>query len=187
MMRLPPLLLLAAMLGLTTSCASARRPPEGYVAATDHEYLRSRWLMVPVQGIRARDVIDTYAAARGGGRTHNATDILAKRGTPVLASDDGRIIRLARNDAGGITVYATDPAERFIFYYAHLDRYHEGIAEGMKLAKGQIIGYVGTTGNAPENTPHLHFQAIRARDVRRWWEGEPVDVRPYLVEDGQRR
>jgi murein DD-endopeptidase MepM/ murein hydrolase activator NlpD len=187
MMPSPRLPLVAALLGLCTACAAAPRPLQGYAAASDHDYLRSRWLMVPVEGVRASDVPDTYRAARGGGRTHNATDILAKRGTPVIASDDGRIIRLARNDAGGLTVYATDPAERFIFYYAHLDRYHDGIAEGMKLAKGQVIGYVGTTGNAPEDTPHLHFQAMRARDVRRWWEGDPVDVRPYLVEEGQRR
>jgi murein DD-endopeptidase MepM/ murein hydrolase activator NlpD len=143
--------------------------------------------MVPVHGVRVRDVPDNYRAGRSGGRQHNATDILAPRGTPVLAADAGRVVKLARNDAGGITVYATDDAERFVFYYAHLDRYRSGLAEGTKLAKGDVIGYVGTTGNAPPNTPHLHFQVMRARDVRRWWEGVPLDVRPYLVEDGERR
>jgi peptidoglycan LD-endopeptidase LytH len=170
------------------ACAAARPTPAGgLVPASEHDYLRSRWLMVPVAGVRARDVPDTYQARRSGNRQHNATDIMAPRGTPVVAADDGRIIKLAKNTAGGITVYATDPHERFIYYYAHLDRYEDGIADGMRLAKGQVIGYVGTTGNAPENTPHLHFQAMRARDVKRWWEGEPLDVRPYLVEDGQRR
>ena len=173
---------------LAGACASA--PPamsSGLVPATEHEYLRSRWLMVPVSGVRARDVPDTYRAPRGGNRQHNATDIMAPRGTAVVAADDGRIIKLARNTAGGITIYATDSNDRFIYYYAHLDRYHDGIVEGTRLAKGQVIGYVGTTGNAPANYPHLHFQAMRARDVRRWWEGEPLDVRPYLVEDGQQR
>ena len=173
---------------LAGACAAAPPPVNaGLVPATEHEYLRSRWLMVPVSGVRAGDVPDTYRARRAGNRQHNATDIMAPRGTPVVAADDGRIIKLVRNTAGGITIYATDPHERFIYYYAHLERYHDDIGEGMRLAKGQVIGYVGTTGNAPANIPHLHFQAMRARDVRRWWEGEPLDVRPYLVEDGQRR
>jgi murein DD-endopeptidase MepM/ murein hydrolase activator NlpD len=180
--------LAAIALGLLAgACYPAPRPVTGMVPATEHEYLRARWLMVPVVGIRASDVPDTFRAKRSGNRQHNATDIMAPRGTAVVAADDGRVIRLARNDAGGITIYATDPYERIVYYYAHLERYHEGLAEGMKLAKGQVIGYVGTTGNAPANTPHLHFQAMRARDVRRWWEGDPLDIRPYLVEEGQRR
>lgn len=187
MMRvLRPLFLLLAV--LTGACAGAPGPATaGLVPATEHEYLRARWLMVPVAGVRARDVPDSYNAGRDGGRRHNATDIMAARGTAVVAADGGRVIKLVRNAAGGITIYAADPHERMIYYYAHLDRYYEGVVEGMKLAKGQVIGYVGTTGNAPANMPHLHFQAMRARDVRRWWEGEPIDIRPYLVEDGQRR
>jgi peptidoglycan LD-endopeptidase LytH len=182
----PALSLLAVL--LAGACAAAPPAPAGgLVPATDHEYLRARWLMVPVVGVRARDVPDTYQARRGATRQHNATDIMAPRGTPVVAADDGRVIKLARNAAGGTTIYATDPHERFIYYYAHLDRYQDGVVEGMKLEKGQVIGYVGTTGNAPATVPHLHFQAMRARDVRRWWEGEPLDIRPYLVEDGQRR
>jgi murein DD-endopeptidase MepM/ murein hydrolase activator NlpD len=181
-----PVTLLAAL--FAGACATAPGGPTGGLApASDHDYLRARWLMVPVVGVRARDVPDTYAAPRAAGRQHNATDIMAPRGTAVVSTDDGRIIKLARNTSGGITIYATDPHDRFIYYYAHLDRYQDGLVEGMKLAKGQVIGYVGTTGNAPANVPHLHFQAMRATDVRRWWEGEPLDVRPYLVEDGQRR
>ncbi len=181
---------LCAAIALTLSGACVSPPPPSspdVVPATEHDYLRARWLMVPVVGVRARDVPDSYHAGRSGDRRHNATDIMAPRGTAVIAADAGRIIKLARSDAGGITIYAADAHERFIYYYAHLDRYHEGIAEGMTLAKGQVIGYVGTSGNAPANAPHLHFQAMRARDVRRWWEGEPLDIRPYLVEDGQRR
>ena len=180
--------LFAALAGLLAgACYPAPPPATGLAPATEHEYLRARWLMVPVVGVRAGDVPDTFRAKRSGNRQHNATDIMAPRGTAVVAADEGRVIRLARNDAGGIVIYATDPHERIVYYYAHLERYHEGLAEGMKLAKGQVIGYVGTTGNAPANTPHLHFQAMRARDVRRWWEGDPLDIRPYLVEEGQRR
>ena len=177
----------AALWLLLGACAAPPRPAGGLAPASDHEYLRARWLMVPVAGVRARDVPDTFRARRSGNRQHNATDIMAPRGTAVVAADAGRVVRLARNDAGGITIYATDPHERIMYYYAHLERYHDGLAEGMKLAKGQVIGYVGTTGNAPEHVPHLHFQAMLTRDVRRWWEGAPVDIRPYLVEDGQRR
>jgi len=188
MMRaLRPLIAAGGVL-LTGACVAA--PPPAAIAvvpATEHDYLRARWLMVPVVGIRAVDVPESYGAPRSGNRQHRATDIMAARGTAVVAADAGRIIKLARNDAGGITIYATDSQERFIYYYAHLDRYHEGVTEGMKLAKGQVIGYVGTTGNAPPGAPHLHFQAMRVRDVRRCWEGEPLDIRPYLVEDGQRR
>jgi murein DD-endopeptidase MepM/ murein hydrolase activator NlpD len=187
MRALRPLLPVVAVL-LAGACAAAPTPTGGgLVPASEHEYLRSRWLMVPVVGVRASDVPDSYHARRGGNRQHNATDILAARGTPVVSTDDGRIIKLARNTAGGTTIYATDTHERFIYYYAHLDRYQDGVTEGMQLKKGQVIGYVGTTGNAPANTPHLHFQAMRTGDVRRWWEGEPLDVRPYLVEEGQRR
>ena len=188
MIRAPRLSLPVLVALLAGACAAAPRAPSGrLLPASEHDYLRSRWLMVPVVGIRARDVPDTYQARRGETRRHNATDIMAPRGTSVVSADDGRIIKLVRNTAGGITIYATDSHEWFIYYYAHLDRYEDGVAEGMRLAKGQVIGYVGTTGNAPANAPHLHFQAMRARDVRRWWEGEPLDVRPYLVEDGQRR
>lgn len=176
-----------AALGLAACVAPPPGAGRGLAPATEHEYLRARWLMVPVAGISADDVPDTFRARRSGNRQHNATDIMAPRGTPVVAADAGRVIKLARNTAGGITIYAADPHDRFIYYYAHLDRYHDGLVEGMKLAKGQVIGYVGTTGNAPENIPHLHFQLMRASDVRRWWEGEPLDVRPYLMEPGQRR
>ena len=184
-LRFPLAVLVALVAGACV--APPRTVGGGMVPASDHDYLRSRWLMVPVVGVRVRDVPDTYQARRSGNRQHNATDIMAPRGTAVVAADDGRVIKLVRNAAGGTTIYAADPHERFIYYYAHLDRYQDGLAEGTRLAKGQVIGYVGTTGNAPANFPHLHFQAMRARDVRRWWEGEPLDVRPYLVEDGQRR
>lgn len=163
-------------------------PPAAPLARTDEEYLYERGLMVPVQGVSPGKVPDTYWQARdGGARAHQALDILAKRGTPVLSADSGTVLRLSRNALGGITIYATDPEQRFVFYYAHLERYADGLFEGKPVAQGEVIGYVGTTGNAPRNTPHLHFQAMRFVDARQWWNGPPFDPRPYMAQSGDRR
>ena len=158
-------------------------------AMSDVEYLRMRELVVPVAGVSVDRIPDTYKAPRGrdGSRRHEAVDIMAPRGTPVLSADDGQVLKLRKNAAGGTTVYATDPEERIIYYYAHLDRYHERMREGMKLAKGDTIGFVGTTGNAPKNVPHLHFQIMRMPADRRWWGGEPIDPLPLLVNAAERR
>lgn len=152
-------------------------------AMSDVEYLRTRQLLVPVAGVPVDRIPDTYRAPRGrdGSRRHEAVDIMAPRGTPVLSADDGQVLKLRTNAAGGTTIYATDPEERIIYYYAHLDRYHGRLREGMKLAKGDTIGFVGTTGNAPKNVPHLHFQVMRMPADRRWWGGEPIDPLPMLV------
>lgn len=141
--------------------------------------LRDRRLTIPVQGYAAERLVQTFDDQRSGARRHEAIDILAPRHTPVVAVEDGTIARLFSSKAGGITVYQYDPQERFIYYYAHLDRYADGITEGDRLRRGQVIGYVGTTGNAPPNTPHLHFAIFEMSDRKRWWEGTPID--PYLV------
>lgn len=160
-------------------------PPAAPLALTDEEYLERRALMVPVEGVRPEKVPDTYWQPRdGGARTHQAVDILAKRGTPVLSADSGTVLRLSKNTLGGITIYATDPARRFVFYYAHLDGYAPGLFEGKPVAQGEVLGYVGTTGNAPKNTPHLHFQVMRYVDARQWWNGPPFDPRPFLAQVG---
>ncbi|HEY3287821.1 MAG TPA: M23 family metallopeptidase [Gemmatimonadaceae bacterium] len=162
-------------------------PPAAPLALSDEEYLVARTLMVPVDGIRPEQVSDTYWQVRdGGARTHQAVDILAKRGTPVLSADSGTVLRLTRNTLGGITIYSIDSERRFVFYYAHLDRYADGLFEGKPIAQGEVIGYVGTTGNAPKNTPHLHFQVMRYVDARTWWNGPPLDPRPFLVQAGVR-
>jgi murein DD-endopeptidase MepM/ murein hydrolase activator NlpD len=114
-------------------------------------------------------------------------DILAPRGTPVVAAADHRIYRLRNSAAGGISLYAIDSTGSWMYYYAHLDRFRDGLAEGMKLAQGDLIGYVGSTGNASPGAPHLHFQLMRARTDDRWWDGEAVDPRPYFVMPGQKR
>ncbi len=149
------------------------------------EYLHTRALIVPVAGIPPDRVPDSYHAKRGA-RVHAAVDILAPRGTPVLAADSGAVYKLRRNGAGGLVIYATDPLKRLIYYYAHLDRYHPAMREGRPLAKGDTIGFVGTTGNAPAKTPHLHFQVMRREAGSGYWEGTPLDPRPHFTADGAR-
>ena len=140
------------------------------------EALEGRDLLLPVVGVRPEQLTRQFNDPRGG-RRHEAIDILAPRGTPVLAVEDGRVARLFVSRAGGITIYQFDPTEQFCYYYAHLDRYADGLREKDQVRRGQVIGYVGTTGNAPPNTPHLHFAIFRLNAEKRWWEGTPID--PY--------
>jgi murein DD-endopeptidase MepM/ murein hydrolase activator NlpD len=142
--------------------------------------LVARQLLIPVPGVTAADLRDTFAEARGSSRRHEAIDILAPRHTPVLAVDDGRIVKLFNSRYGGITVYQFDPTETYCYYYAHLQAYARGLAEGATVRRGAIIGYVGTTGNAPPGTPHLHFQIYQLSPEKRWWEGEPLNPFVYL-------
>jgi murein DD-endopeptidase MepM/ murein hydrolase activator NlpD len=139
-------------------------------------------LIVPVQGVRPKELHDTYTAPRGGGsRSHEALDILAPRGTPVLSATDGVLRKFHDSAAGGLMVYAGDATDRFVLMYGHLDRYADGIVEGQPLRRGQVIGYVGTTGNAPAGTPHLHFAIARGQPSVAWWRGTPVDPYPLLT------
>jgi murein DD-endopeptidase MepM/ murein hydrolase activator NlpD len=146
----------------------------------DVAYLRARRLVIPVVGVEPGELRDDFNAGRGGGRRHNAIDILAPYGTPVIAADDGYILRLSRNRAGGIVVYATDSEQRVVYYYAHLAGYYDGLSAGKPIAKGDTLGYVGTSGNAPDNTPHLHFQIMRMQRGGRYWNGEPLNPYPIL-------
>ena len=148
------------------------------VAAPPAAELEDRDLTIPVEGITAEQLVRSFDDARGE-RKHQALDILAPKGTPVLAVEDGRVARLFNSKAGGITIYQFDPSERFCYYYAHLDRYADGLRENDTVRKGQVIGYVGVTGNAPKDAPHLHFAVFRLTADKRWWEGTPID--PYDV------
>ena len=160
---------------------SAGAPSPATVTDADLAALRSRGLGVPVQGVRAADVPDTFNERRGGGtRPHQALDILASRGTPVLAADDGRVIKLFTSKAGGLTIYVLAPDGRLMAYYAHLDRYRDGLTEGAAVRRGDVIGYVGSTGDADPNAPHLHFALAVVSDSHRWWAGTPIDPKPYL-------
>jgi len=146
--------------------------------------LYGRSLMVPVDGLFPTSLQDNFGAPRGA-RLHAAIDIMAPRGTPVVAADSGRIWKVRSNNLGGRTLYLIDPAERFVYYYAHLDRYADGIREGQTVMPGDVLGYVGTTGNAPRNTPHLHFQVLRYKGNGRWWDGEPLNPFPFLLQPGK--
>ena len=140
--------------------------------------LRARQLDFPVEGVAPEKLTDTFNDARTG-HVHEAADIMAPRNTPVRAVERGTIARLLSNPSGGITIYQLDPSRRYVYYYAHLERYADGLREGLEVARGQVIGYVGTTGNAPKNTPHLHFAIFRVADPKQWWGGAAVN--PYLV------
>jgi murein DD-endopeptidase MepM/ murein hydrolase activator NlpD len=158
----------------------------GSSAAADLDYLRSRRLVVPVAAIRPEQLTDSFDEPRDGARRHHAIDILAPRGTPVLAVDNGRILRVSWNSAGGNTVYTTDADARIVYYYAHLDHYREGLTAGMEVAKGDTIGFVGTTGNAPKDIPHLHFQIMRMPHDGKYWNGDPINPYPILRGEGER-
>lgn len=133
-------------------------------------------LGIPVQGVRADQLRDDFEETRGG-RRHEAIDIMAPRGTPVLAADAGTVVKLFLSKPGGLTVYEFDDSQTYCYYYAHLDSYAPGVKEGTLLRKGEILGYVGSTGNAPPDAPHLHFAIFKLGPDRHWWEGMPID--PY--------
>jgi murein DD-endopeptidase MepM/ murein hydrolase activator NlpD len=143
------------------------------------EELRRRRLSLPVNGVRPDQLVATFDEARGD-RPHEAIDIMSPRGTPVVATEDGRIAKLFWSKAGGHTIYQFDSSERYVYYYAHLDRYADELAEGQEVKRGQTIGYVGSTGNAQADAPHLHFAIFLLTPEKRWWDGTALDPYPVL-------
>lgn len=135
-------------------------------------------LRVPIDGISIESFKGGFSELRGD-RPHEAVDIVAPRGTPVRAVQDGMIAKLFFSKPGGITIYQFDPDERLCYYYAHLERYADGLHDGQHVSQGEVIGYVGTSGNAPPETPHLHFAIFQLNADRKWWQGRPLD--PYRV------
>lgn len=145
--------------------------------------LRQRNLVLPVQGIRPEQLLDTFDEARSEGRVHEAIDIIAPRNSPVLAVEGGKIAKLFTSKQGGLTIYQFDPTETYAYYYAHLERYADGVKEGTMLRRGQVLGYVGTSGNAGPDNPHLHFAIFRLTPEKRWWDGAPIN--PFTVLGGR--
>ena len=142
--------------------------------------------MVPVDNVAPEKVPDTFNELRDGERIHRATDILAARGTPAVAATSGTILRLSQSKLGGVTLYLLDDPARFVYYYAHLDRYSTLAAKGAHVSQGDVLGYVGSTGNADPHVPHLHFQAMRWDPTRHdYWNGSPVDMRPFFTMIGK--
>lgn len=138
-------------------------------------------LLIPVAGISASQLRNTFDEGRGSNRRHDALDIPAARGTPVLAVADGSVAKLFDSKPGGLTVYQFDSTEQFAYYYAHLDRYAAGIAEGRVLKRGDLVGYVGSSGNANAAAPHLHFAIFELGPEKLWWKGTPINPYPLLA------
>lgn len=170
------------MAAATQSMGAARQlhpDPADVGDAQGAELLAQRPLQMPVAGVAPERLVDTYLQGRGSARKHEAIDILAPAGTPVFAVDDGRIAKLFTSKPGGLTIYQFDPGQHLAYYYAHLQRYAAGVHEGMDVKRGELIGYVGSTGNADPGTPHLHFAVFRLGDPPKWWQGEAVN--PYFA------
>ena len=163
-------LLFVVLLGIAVWNRRAVAPPAGDPPG-------GLGLLFPVPAVSRAAMSDGFGESRGQG-THHAVDILAPRHSPVVAVADGRVARLWRSAAGGISIYQFDRSERYGYYYAHLQAYASGLAEGQEVRRGQVLGYVGTTGNAPPTTPHLHFAIFLVTTPKRWWGGRPIDPYP---------
>ncbi len=164
---------------MSTSSVSA---PAASAAAQNSDYvaeISSRPLVMPIAGVPARAIADTFNDARGGGK-HEATDIMAPRGTPVHAIAEGNIVKLFTSKKGGLTIYQFDNAQKYSFYYAHLDKYAAGVKEGMLVRPGQVIGYVGSTGDADAANPHLHFAISLLDPDKKYWKGTELNPYPIL-------
>jgi len=157
------------------------RPP---FLRNDFAALQRHHLLFPLRGIDHRAMADSFSDPRPGGRTHEGVDILAPRNTPILAVEDGIIAKLWNSKDGGTTIYEFDPTGTYVFYYAHLQSYAPGLKEGDRVKQGQVLGYVGTSGNAPKNTPHLHFAIYRVTEPGRWYHGTPINPYPILSATG---
>jgi murein DD-endopeptidase MepM/ murein hydrolase activator NlpD len=157
--------------------APADAPRLNLPSVTDLDRLRGRQLLVPVRGFDVHQLRDNFAEKRGA-RVHEAIDMPAGRGTPVLAVDDGTVRKLFTSVPGGLTVYLFDPSATFAYYYAHLDAYAPGLREGQTVKKGDVLGTVGATGNAPPGVPHLHFTIFKLDPEKRWWQGTPINPYP---------
>jgi murein DD-endopeptidase MepM/ murein hydrolase activator NlpD len=144
-------------------------------------YVLSRRLEIPVSGITTSQLRDSFDEGRDGKRVHRALDILAPRGTPVISADSGRILRVGFNSLGGNCIYVSDPSGKVVYYYAHLDAFRAGLVQGSAIARGDTLGFVGTTGNAPKDTPHLHFQVMGMPADGKFWDGEPINPYPLFL------
>jgi murein DD-endopeptidase MepM/ murein hydrolase activator NlpD len=163
----------------THPVTAPQRPEASRPSLDPVEELRRRDLLVPVQGVTRETLVDSFRDVRDRVRQHEALDIPAPRGTPVLAVEDGTIEKLFTSERGGLTVYQFDPSRTYAYYYAHLDGYAPALKEHDAVRRGQVLGFVGTTGNAPKNAPHLHIGLFVLTPEKSWWKGTAVN--PYDV------
>ncbi|MET0375335.1 MAG: M23 family metallopeptidase [Rhizorhabdus sp.] len=145
------------------------------------EVVRSGPLVIPVAGVRADQLADTFGDARGEGRVHDAIDIMAPRGTPVIAAAAGTVEKLFESKLGGTTIYIRRDGGQWIDYYAHLDSYAPGLAEGQKVPQGHMLGTVGSTGSASPEAPHLHYAINAMAPGEAWWQGKAINPYPLLT------
>ena len=180
-----PALGLPATAAPAGSSAGSAPPVAGALAeaASDLERLRARSLSLPLPDLDPRLLRDSFGDPRTGG-AHEALDIPAPRGTHVVAVEDGTVAKLFTSGRGGLTVYQFDPTSMYCYYYAHLDAYAPGLREGAILRRGDLVGFVGTSGNAPPRTPHLHFAIFRLGTPPQWWQGTPINPYPVWVRPG---
>ena len=165
-----------ASAGLLLACAVGSQVSDDFAA------LASRNLGLPLANLKRTDMPrDTFRDIRADGKPHEATDIMAPRGTPVLAIGDGTVTKLFYSRFGGNTVYEFDPPQIYCYYYAHLDRYASGTREGMSVHKGDVLGYVGSTGDASPDAPHLHLAIFRLGPEKLWWVGTAINPYPLLM------
>jgi murein DD-endopeptidase MepM/ murein hydrolase activator NlpD len=173
----------SAARGATTSPGRSVRTAQPTIVSETIAALRDRHLQLPIATAHTDVMRGQFAGTREGGRRgHEAVDIMAPRNTPVHAVDAGTIAKLFQSRQGGTTIYQFDPERRFCYYYAHLESYAANLREGQTVSRGEMIGFVGTSGNAPPTTPHLHFAIFELNADRRWWQGTAVD--PYLAFGG---
>ena len=156
----------------SSTSSNSAAPPVGFVGTLK--------LIVPVAGVQPNQLQDTFSDSRSEGRVHDAIDIPAAQGTPVVAAADGQIIKLFQSERGGTTIYQLSTDRKLIFYYAHLQRYADGLSEGKFVRQGEVIGYVGDTGNAEPGNYHLHFSIAVVSDPKRYWEGTNINPYPLL-------
>jgi murein DD-endopeptidase MepM/ murein hydrolase activator NlpD len=174
------LVFLASMIWISAPVVAP--PPPNAAAPSAAGEIAPSGLMIPVAGVRAGELSDTFSQARAGGRPHDAIDIVAPRGTPVVAAAAGTLEKLYfSRGGGGITAYVRSPDRRWMFYYAHLDSYAPGLREGQGISRGDPIGAVGSTGNANPEGPHLHFAISLMGPDDRWWQGRPINPYPLLA------
>ena len=171
-----------------TATASATAPTllsagGGTVSPVDISALNIRGLLIPVAGVSPRQLNDSFYDSRSEGRIHKAMDIMAPRDTPVLATDDGRVVKLHQSERGGISLYQSDASGVYVYFYGHLTRYADSISEGKPVRRGEVIAFVGDTGNARPGNCHLHFGISKVTQPGRWSGGEPIN--PYPILTGQ--
>lgn len=166
-----------------TTATEVPAPPRGESSATTAPKATGTEPLIPVEGVLPGQLIDTFDQARATGRRHDAIDIMAARGTRVVAAADGTVVKLFTSVRGGLTVYEFDPTSTIEYYYAHLDGYAPGLAEGKALRRGDLVGFVGSTGDADPGTPHLHFEIAVLGPQKNWWQA--TDINPYPVLTGR--